>query len=167
MKNIGIISDTHGYVDDRILHYLAKSDEIWHAGDIGDPGVISSLETIAPVRAVYGNIDGGSLRQVYPLDAVFQTGGLQVYITHIAGTPGRYPARVAQKIREVKPAVFVCGHSHICVVKQNPAFGLLHINPGAAGMHGFHKVRTLIRMTIDSGTIGKLEVVELGPRSRT
>lgn len=165
MKSIGIISDTHGYMDDRILHHLSNCDEIWHAGDIGDISVTEKLESVAPVRAVYGNIDGGILRKVFPLDQVFECEGVGIYMTHIAGKPGNYPARVSKIVRESHPKVFICGHSHICLVKQNPQFGLLHINPGAAGRHGFHKIRTLIRMKIDGGKVAGLEVVELGNRS--
>lgn len=151
-------------MDERILHHLRNCDEIWHAGDIGDIRVSDKLETIAPVRAVYGNIDGGILRKVFPLDQIFTCDGIKVYMTHIAGKPGRYPPRVSKIISENSPKIFICGHSHICMVKQNPQFGLLHINPGAAGRHGFHKMRTLIRMKIDGEKIAGLEVVELGSR---
>ena len=165
MRKIGIISDTHGYMDDRIAHHLEKCDEIWHAGDIGNIAVTDALAKIAPVRGVYGNIDGGVLRTVFPLNQIFKIDGLKVFMTHIASTPGRYPARVNAEIREHKPDIFVCGHSHICLVKQNPNFNLLHINPGAAGIQGFHQMRTLLRMDIHEGKIVNLEVVELGKRS--
>ncbi len=164
MKKIGIISDTHGYMDDRIAHHLQNCHEIWHAGDIGDIAVTDKLEEIAPLRAVYGNIDGGVLRTVFPLDHFFEIEGLKVFMTHIAGRPGSYPARVSAEVRSLKPDVFICGHSHICMVKQNPTFNVLHINPGAAGVQGFHKVRTLLRMDVDKGKVANLEVVELGKR---
>lgn len=165
MKSIGIISDTHGYIDDRIVHHLEKCDEIWHAGDIGTISVIEKLERIATVRAVYGNIDGGLLRKTFPLNQIFSCEEVGVCMTHIAGRPGKYPPRVDQLLRQTKPRLFICGHSHICLVKQNPKFGMLHLNPGAAGRHGFHKMRTLIRLKIEGENISGLEVVELGSRA--
>lgn len=164
MKKIGIISDTHGYMDERIAHHLQECDEIWHAGDIGDIAVTDALNKIAPVRAVYGNIDGGVLRTVFPLNQFFEVEGMKIFMTHIAGKPGSYPTRVSAEIRKYRPQIFICGHSHICMVKQNPAFSLLHINPGAAGIQGFHHVRTLLRMELDKGKVSNLEVVELGKR---
>ena len=164
MKKIGIISDTHSHIDERIAHHLKNCNEIWHAGDIGDIAVTDALNKIAPVRGVYGNIDGGVLRTVFPLNQFFEVEGMKVYMTHIAGKPGSYPARVSAEIRKFRPNIFVCGHSHICMVKQNPTFQLLHINPGAAGVQGFHKVRTLLRMDLDKGKVSNLEVVELGTR---
>ncbi len=164
MRKIGIISDTHGYMDERIAHHLKNCDEIWHAGDIGNIAVTDALEKIATLRAVYGNIDGGVLRTVFPLNQFFEVEGMNVFMTHIAGKPGSYPARVSEEIRAHMPNIFICGHSHICLVKQNPSFGLLHINPGAAGVQGFHKMRTLLRMDLDKGKVANLEVVELGKR---
>lgn len=154
-------------MDDRIAHHLQRCDEIWHAGDIGNIAVTDALEKIALVRGVYGNIDGGVLRKIFPLNQIFEVDGVKVFMTHIAGTPGRYPARVSAEIRAHKPDIFVCGHSHILLVKQNPAFNLLHINPGAAGIQGFHQMRTLLRMDIHQGKIANLEVVELGKRAVT
>jgi len=151
-------------MDERIAHHLQNCDEIWHAGDIGDIAVTDQLEEIASLRAVYGNIDGGILRTVFPLDQFFEIEGLKIFMTHIAGRPGSYPARVSAEVRSLKPNVFICGHSHICMVKQNPTFNVLHINPGAAGVQGFHKVRTLLRMDVDKGKVTNLEVVELGKR---
>lgn len=151
-------------MDERIAHHLKNCDEIWHAGDIGDIAVTDALNEIAPVRGVYGNIDGGVLRTVFPLNQFFEVEGIKVFMTHIAGKPGSYPARVSDEIRRFQPKIFICGHSHICMVKQNPAFQVLHINPGAAGIQGFHKVRTLLRMDLDKGNISNLEVVELGKR---
>jgi len=164
VRKIGIISDTHGYMDERIAHHLKNCDEIWHAGDIGNIAVTDALEKIATLRAVYGNIDGGVLRTVFPLNQFFEVEGMNVFMTHIAGKPGSYPARVSEEIRAHMPNIFICGHSHICLVKQNPSFGLLHINPGAAGVQGFHKMRTLLRMDLDKGKVANLEVVELGKR---
>ncbi len=164
MKKIGVISDTHSHMDDRILHHLSDCDEIWHAGDVGNLEVIDALQKIAPVKGVYGNIDDNQVRTVFPLDNVFETEGLKVYMTHIAGRPGKYPARVDRAIKENLPHIFVCGHSHICLVKKNPELNILHINPGAAGKHGFHKVRTLVKLCLDNSIPSKLEVVELGVR---
>ena len=164
MKKILLLSDTHGYMDERILAYAEKADEIWHAGDIGDIAVTDALNKIARVRGVYGNIDGGVMRTVFPLNQFFEVEGIKVFMTHIAGKPGSYPPRVNAEIRKFKPQIFVCGHSHICMVKQNLALSLLHINPGAAGVQGFHKVRTLLRMDLDNGKVSNMEVVELGAR---
>lgn len=164
MKKIGVISDTHSYIDERILHHLGDCDEIWHAGDIGSLDVTDALAALAPVKGVYGNIDDTQVRTVFPLDLVFETEGVKVYITHIAGRPGKYPARVNRIIKDEKPQIFICGHSHICLVKKHPELDVLHINPGAAGKHGFHKVRTLVKMSIDKGKPTNLEVVELGGR---
>lgn len=154
-------------MDDRIAHYLKNCDEIWHAGDIGNIRVTDALSEIAPVRAVYGNIDGDILRREFPLNQIFELEGVKVFMTHIAGTPGRYPARVNTEIRKHRPQIFICGHSHICLIKHNPAHHLLHINPGAAGLQGFHKVRTLVRLELNQGKIENLEVVELGKRWKT
>lgn len=151
-------------MDDRILHHLEKCDEIWHAGDIGDLAVTDALEKIAPLKAVYGNIDDHKARRTFPLNNVFEMEGLKVLITHIAGRPGRYPSRVNMLLKEHQPDIFVCGHSHICLVSKQPPLRHLHINPGAAGMHGFHKVRTLVRLNLDAGKISDIEVVELAKR---
>ncbi len=164
MKRIGIISDTHSYMDDRIVHHLKNCTEVWHAGDIGTLRVTDAIAEVAPLRAVYGNIDNTEIRSEFPLNVHFTCEGIQVYMTHIAGKPGNYPARVLEEIKTNKPALFICGHSHICVVKQNPYQRVLHVNPGAAGKHGFHKVRTLVRLSIEKGRIFDLEVVELGSR---
>jgi putative phosphoesterase len=165
MKRIGLISDTHGYMDSGIEKYLKNVDEIWHAGDIGKAEVTDFLKGLAPLKAVYGNIDDGKLRQEFPENAIFTTEGAKVLITHIAGRPGRYPSRVKNLISVNKPDVFVCGHSHICLVQYLPNLKMLHLNPGAAGRSGFHKVRTLLRFSIEEGKVSNLEVVELGPRS--
>ena len=164
MKRIGLLSDTHGYMDDRILHHLEECDEIWHAGDIGSYEVMEPLHQIAEVRAVYGNIDDTSLRATYPLNNAFDTGGAKCFITHIAGRPGKYPSRVKEAIRDLKPDIFVCGHSHILLIKRDPVSGMIHLNPGAAGKHGFHKMRTMIRFSINQGKILNPEIIELGQR---
>lgn len=166
MKRIGLISDTHSYMDDRILHHLEGCDQIWHAGDIGSSEVMEPLHEIAEVKAVYGNIDDAGIRANYPLDHIFETGGAKVFITHIAGRPNRYPRRVKDRIAVEKPDIFVCGHSHILLVNRDPDTGLIHMNPGACGNHGFHKVRTLLRFSINQGKVIDPEVIELGKRGR-
>jgi len=164
MKQIGLLSDTHGYIDDRIAHHLKGCDEIWHAGDIGNIQVTDTLQKIAPVIAVYGNIDGTEVRSTFPLDHTWKVEGAKCYMTHIAGRPGRYPFRVKAKIEEEKPTIFICGHSHILLIKRDIKTGLVHLNPGAAGTHGFHKTRTLLRFGISNGRIQNMEIVELGKR---
>ena len=163
---IGLLSDTHSFLDNAIFEYFAEVDEIWHAGDIGDPAVIKQLADFKPVRAVYGNIDEPAIRYAYPENAIFTLGGLKVLITHIGGYPGRYNARVKQLLKEHQPDLYICGHSHILKVMPDAQLNLLHINPGACGQHGFHKVRTIIRFAIENGAVDQLEVIELGLRGR-
>ncbi len=166
MKRIGLISDTHGHFEKSIPQYFEGMDEIWHAGDVGDVKIIDELETIAPVRAVYGNIDGRIIRAMYSKDLRFECEGVDVFMTHIGGYPGRYNKRVREIIQTQPPHLYICGHSHILKVMPDKKYGLLHMNPGAAGIHGFHKMKTLLRFTIDGGKIDNLEVVELGPRGK-
>ena len=163
---IGLLSDTHGYIDDRILHHLSNCDEIWHAGDIGTVEVSDRLEGFKPLRAVYGNIDGDKLRRIHPVEQHFVGDGITFWMTHIVGRPGRYSKGIPELIRRRKPDVLICGHSHILKVTRDPVFDLLYINPGAAGVHGFHKTRTLLRFDIKEGKITNMEVVELGPRAK-
>lgn len=163
---IGIISDTHSHMDNSILEALQGCGEIWHIGDLGDIEILHLLENIAPVKGVFGNIDDQKVRSVWPLDLQFQSGGMKVYMTHIGGYPGKYPARVKSLIEEHQPDVFLSGHSHILKVMPDKQFNLLHINPGAAGHHGFHTIRTVVRLKIGDGKIENLEVVELGRRGR-
>ncbi len=164
MKRIGIISDTHGFMDERIAHHLNSCDEIWHAGDIGSLDVTDQLAKLTTLRGVYGNIDDHIIRKEFPLDNVFTIEGFKVYITHIAGRPGRYSARVKEVVKSENPNILVCGHSHICLVSKQPPSTILHINPGAAGIHGFHQVRTLVRLSLDQKSISDIEVIELGKR---
>lgn len=161
---IALLSDTHSYLDSSIIKYLDEVDEIWHAGDIGTLDVIRQLEIYKPVRAVYGNIDDTKIRNTYPEDLFFELEGVSVFMTHIGGYPGRYNARARNLIDTYKPMLFICGHSHILKVIADPKKKLLHINPGACGHHGFHKMRTFIRFSIEDGNIFDLEVVELGKR---
>ncbi len=163
---IGLLSDTHSWLDPKLETHFAACDEIWHAGDIGDPAVMDQLETWKPVRAVYGNIDTPRLRQRYPEDLHFELAGLSVFMTHIGGYPGRYKTRVRKLLDELRPQLYICGHSHILTVMPDRKRELLHINPGACGQHGFHVMRTAVRFRIEEGTIQDLEVIELGRRGR-
>ncbi len=166
MIRIGLISDTHGYLDPKVAEHFKNVDQIWHAGDIGTIDVCEELEKIAPLKAVYGNIDGGILRQSYPEHLKFSLQGLKIWITHIGGYPGRYNPKIREKVYALKPDLFICGHSHILKIQPDKKVpNLLHINPGAAGKHGFHKVKTLVRFGLDNGKIKDLEVIELGPRA--
>lgn len=161
MTRIGLLSDTHGYWDDRYLHYFASCDEIWHAGDIGSQTVIDRLKAFRPLRAVYGNIDGQDIRLQYPETARFTLDGADILMKHIGGYPGKYDRSVRSTLLSRPPQLFVSGHSHILKVKYDPALRLLHINPGAAGKYGFHTVRTLVRFSIHEGKFSDLEVIEL------
>ena len=165
MKKIVLLSDTHGFMDERFISHLKEADEIWHAGDIGERGILAQLSTYAPLKAVYGNIDGTDVRKVHPLNQTFMCENVKVFITHIGGYPNRYSAEALKEIQENKPQLFICGHSHILKVMYDDKYKLLHINPGAAGNHGFHNVKTMVRFTIDGEKIKDLEVVELGKRA--
>lgn len=162
---IGLISDTHGYVDEQILGHLSKCDEIWHAGDFGNIAVSDTLSALKPLRGVYGNIDDYTLRAVHPKNRRFTCTGLDVLMTHIGGYPGRYHPDIRNEIKAHPPALFICGHSHILKIMPDKSNHLLHINPGAAGKHGFHNVRTLVTFEIHEGKIAELKVIELGKRA--
>ncbi|MCM1483444.1 MAG: metallophosphatase family protein [Muribaculaceae bacterium] len=163
MKTIGILSDTHSCWDDRYAIHFKDCDEIWHAGDVGDMSIIERLKEITPiVRAVSGNIDHGMVRKVCPETLSFETEGVRVWMTHIGGYPGKYSPGVASILKSERINLMVSGHSHILKVIPDRSLGLLHVNPGAAGYHGWQKVRTLVRMQLDSGTIKSLDVIELG-----
>jgi putative phosphoesterase len=165
VKNIILLSDTHSYLDDKIIKYLSDADEIWHAGDVGNYLLIEKLQKYKPVRAVYGNIDGQDIRKSYPKNLIFQCEDVTVFITHIGGYPGKYNPETKKIIESEKPNLFICGHSHILKVMFDKQNELLHINPGAAGNHGFHQVKTLVRFTIDGQNIKDLSVIELGTRT--
>lgn len=165
MKRIGLLSDTHGWLDPRLEAHFAGCDEIWHAGDIGTTAVTQELKRWKPLRAVYGNIDGTALRAEFPADLRFTLEGVRVWITHIGGRPPRYDPAVREALKRDPPTLFICGHSHICMVKFDPALDMLYMNPGATGRHGWHKVRTALRFTVDGGKLKDLEVIELGPRA--
>ncbi len=161
MVRIGLLSDTHGWWDEKYQHYFEPCDEIWHAGDIGSLEVAQRLAAIRPLRAVYGNIDGQEIRKVYPQVNRFAVEGAEVLIKHIGGYPGNYDPSIRGSLLVRPPKLFISGHSHIVKVLYDKTLGMLHINPGAAGQSGFHKVRTLVRFTIDNGEFKDLEVVEL------
>lgn len=161
MTRIGLLSDTHGMLDDRVLEHFANCDEVWHAGDIGSPEVITKLQAFKPLRAVWGNIDSHEIRRDWPQHNRFMCEGIKVWLTHIGGYPGKYDALVKQDLYCQPPKLFVCGHSHILKVQFDRTLNLLYINPGAAGKYGFHKVQTLIRFDIDGEKIQNLEVIEL------
>lgn len=163
MKRIGILSDTHSCWDDRYALHFKKCDEIWHAGDVGDIDVIRRLEGVCPiVRAVHGNIDGAQVRRRCPEIECFTVEGVKVWMTHIGGYPGRYAPGVRRMLIEERPKLMIAGHSHILKVMYDKELGLLHINPGAAGHHGWQKEQTLLRLIIDGEDIRDLEVIELG-----
>jgi len=161
LKKILLLSDTHSHIDERILHYAGEADEIWHAGDIGKTDVTDKLKQIGPLRAVYGNIDDAEIRKEFPLNQRFMCEEVDIWITHIGGYPGKYSPAIREEIRQNPPKLFICGHSHILKVMNDKNLGLLHMNPGAAGKHGFHKKRTMLRFQIDKKEIKELEVIEL------
>jgi putative phosphoesterase len=158
---ITLLSDSHSYMDEQVLKLCAGSDEIWHAGDIGSPRVCDQLAKVAKVRAVFGNIDDPSLRREWPEELAFEIENYKVWMTHIGGYPGRYHRGIKEKLREFKPDLYICGHSHILKVMPDKDLGLLHMNPGAIGKQGLHQIRTLLRFKIENGKLSDLEVVEL------
>jgi putative phosphoesterase len=161
MIRIGILSDTHGFIHPRVLEFFSITDEIWHAGDIGSVEVAHRLREMKPLRAVHGNIDGRDVRLEYPAVQGFQSEQVKVFMTHIGGYPGRYDPRARLQIEQEKPALFVCGHSHILKVMYDKKHGLLHINPGAAGKYGIHKSITAVRLVIEGNNMRDLEVLDI------
>lgn len=165
---VGIISDTHSYLDPTVFEHFADCDEIWHAGDFGTMDVANQLREFKPFRGVYGNIDDGPLRNAYPEDERFTCEDSTVWMTHIGGRPGRYDRRVKKLLADDTPRLFICGHSHILRIEQdNRHNGMIYLNPGAAGHHGFHIMRTIVTLDFIGDQIGNLNVIELGPRGRT
>ena len=164
MKKILLLSDTHSHIDDVILKYVNQADEVWHAGDIGDLKVTDVLKKWKTLRAVYGNIDDSKARMEFPLNNRFLCEGVSVLITHIGGYPGKYNQVIKAEIERNPPKLFICGHSHILKVQFDKKYNLLHTNPGAAGIYGFHQIRTMLRFEIDGDKIQKLEIIELGNR---
>lgn len=164
MKRIGLISDTHGYFDEKIACHFKNCDEIWHAGDFGSYQVVEQLKSIKPLRGVYGNIDGNDIKAEFGEKLFFEVEDVRVFIQHIGGYPGRYVSGVRDVISYHKVNLFISGHSHILKIIYDNVLQCLHINPGAAGKQGWQKVRTLIRLVIDGNAIKDCEVIELGKR---
>lgn len=164
MTKILLLSDTHSYIDEQIMKYVRQADEVWHAGDIGDLIVTDTIKKEKPLRAVFGNIDNQDARKEFPLHNRFFCEKVAVWITHIGGYPGKYNLEVREEIVKNPPKIFICGHSHILKVMPDKKLGLLHMNPGAVGKHGFHQVRTMLRFEIDGDAIQNLEVIELGKK---
>jgi uncharacterized protein len=165
MKKIGLLSDTHSYLDPKIYEYFKEVDEIWHAGDIGSLAVIEELKAFKPFRGVYGNIDDYQIRKEVPEFNRFYCENVEVLITHIAGKPGKYAKTAFDELIKKAPKLFICGHSHILLVQMDKRFNMLWMNPGACGIKGFHKVKTLLRFTINDDKIENLEAIELGKRA--
>ncbi|MFT7051976.1 MAG: putative phosphoesterase [Psychroserpens sp.] len=164
MTKVLLLSDTHGYIDNDILKYVKQADEVWHAGDIGDLEVTDKIKALKPLRGVYGNIDDAKARLEFPENNRFMCEDVDVWITHIGGYPPKYNMRTRDLIKENPPRIFICGHSHILKVMPDKRNNLIHMNPGAAGKHGFHNVRTMLRFTIDGSKIENLEVIEFPKR---
>lgn len=162
---IGLISDTHGHLDSKVFEYFAECDEIWHAGDIGTMDVLEKLEQFKPTKAVFGNIDGHPIRAATAEDLWFTCEGLTIWITHIGGYPPKYNKRTKAILKDRVPDLFICGHSHILKIMRDSTNGLLHINPGAAGVQGFHKIKTLVRFDVEGKNFKNLQVIELGGRA--
>ena len=162
--NIGLLSDTHSVLDSKVFEHFKDCDEIWHAGDIGDAEVANRLEKFKPLRAVFGNIDDKNLQARFPEDLWFDCEGMKIWMTHIGGAPPNYNPRIKKILKERVPDIFICGHSHILRVKKDDKLNMLYINPGAAGNHGIHPIKIIIRMEIMEAKIKKLEVIELGKR---
>ena len=163
---IGLLSDTHGFLDEAVFRHFADCDEVWHAGDFGSIEVLNQLRGFKSVRGVYGNVDGAELRAELPQDLAWDCEGVRVYMTHIGGYPGNYDRRAGKEVRRLHPGLFICGHSHILKVMRDQELTLIHMNPGACGHHGWHLMRTLLRFTVETGKISQVEVIELGPRGR-
>ena len=165
MKKILLLSDTHSFIDDQILKFVKQADEVWHVGDIGDLKVTDTIKKIKPLRAVYGNIDTAEARLEFPLDNKFTIENVSVWMTHIGGYPNRYNPRIREEIKKNAPKIFISGHSHILKIQFDKKLNLLHLNPGAAGKHGFHQVRTMLRFLIDGDSIKDMEIIELEKRN--
>ena len=162
MKKIIVLSDTHNYIDSQMINYLKQADEIWHAGDIGSIHIVEQLQQIKLLRAVYGNIDGKEIRSQLTENLFFTCEEVSVFMTHIGGYPSRYATGILSKLQELKPKIFICGHSHILKIIFDKKLGILHLNPGAVGKYGAHKVRTMLRFEIDNSDIKNMEIIELG-----
>lgn len=162
---VGLLSDTHSHLDPKVFEYFKECDEIWHGGDIGDAAVINDLEKLKPVRAVFGNIDDKEIQVRFPEDLWFNIEGLTIWMTHIGGAPPNYNPRIKKILKDRVPDIFICGHSHILRIKKDPNYNnMLYLNPGAAGNHGFHLIKTLVRFEMIGKEIKNMEVIELGKR---
>lgn len=165
MVRIGLLSDTHGFLDERLFNDFKECDEIWHAGDVGNVAIIDQLRAFKPLRGVYGNIDGHEVRLDLPENQRFMIESVSIFMTHIGGTPPHYNANVRPELRTNTPKIFICGHSHILrVIKDERLDNMLYINPGAAGKEGFHKVRTALRFSIDGHKVTNMKLIDLGKR---
>lgn len=160
MKKILLLSDTHSYFDKELEKHLKNSDEIWHAGDIGTSDVTDYLSSFSTLRAVYGNIDDHNIRSVYPKDLIFEIEGFKIWMTHIGSYPPKYNKQIKPQLKVIQPSIFVCGHSHILKVIYDNKINCLHLNPGAIGKHGFHKVRTMLSFVLDAGQIKDMNIIE-------
>ncbi|MBP6584590.1 MAG: metallophosphoesterase family protein [Flavobacterium sp.] len=165
MKKILLLSDTHSFLDEKILKYVRLADEVWHAGDIGNLTVTDEIKKLKPLRAVFGNIDDDKARMEFPLNNRFWCEEVDVLITHIGGYPGKYNQAIRSELQSNPPKLFICGHSHILKVQFDKTLNLLHMNPGAAGISGFHQVRTMLRFVIDGAQIKDLEIIEMEKKS--
>jgi uncharacterized protein len=161
MRQIGILSDTHGFIHPRVLDFFTGVDEIWHAGDMGNIGIANQLKTVKPLRGVYGNVDGQDVRIEFPEVQIFRIEQVKILLIHIGGYPGRYVPKARQLIEQEKPTLFVSGHSHILKVMFDQKYHLLHVNPGSAGKYGIHKSITAIRLYIDQNNLRDLEVLDI------
>ncbi|CAH0997654.1 hypothetical protein EMA8858_03788 [Emticicia aquatica] len=167
MTKIGLISDTHGFLDSTVFEHFKDCDEIWHAGDIGSVEIIDKLQDFKPTRFVFGNIDAKEIQWEVPENQYFTIEGFDVWMTHIGGTPPNYNPVVKKKLKEQIPDIFVCGHSHILkAMRDEKLNNMIFLNPGAAGKEGFHKMKTLLRFTLDNRKMANLEIVELGLRGK-
>ncbi len=164
MKRIGLLSDTHSYLDPKIFEYFKDCDEIWHAGDFGNASLSQELSNFKPLKGVYGNIDGTDVKNHHPVSRFFLCEEVKVLMIHIGGSPGKYYPDASKLISHHKPDLFICGHSHILKVMHDDKNKMLYMNPGAAGREGFHKMRTILRFQISGKKIENLEAIELGIR---
>jgi putative phosphoesterase len=161
VRKILLLSDTHSHIDEQMLNHIKQADEVWHAGDIGNINVTDTIQKYKPLRAVYGNIDDIGVQKAFPLDNLFRVEKVTVWMTHIGGYPNRYDKRIRERIKVTTPKLFISGHSHILKVMFDKKLNLLHINPGAIGTYGIHKVRTMVRFIIDNDKITNLEIIEI------
>jgi putative phosphoesterase len=164
MIRIGIISDTHGFLDEAVSRHFEKCDEIWHAGDFGSEEIAEQLKKYKPIKGVYGNIDAQDIRNEFPEQLIFTCEEVKVMMRHIGGAPPKYNPETRKELAIHKPQLFICGHSHILKIMYDDKINCLHLNPGAAGKHGWHKIRTIVRLTIDGNNMKDCEVIELGKR---